>query len=68
MTRLEWENELAQFQEVLSPELRALIPEVRDRQKPLAKIGFARPIADHLNSRFEKESGGDAEDVKHSVG
>ncbi|KAL3092353.1 hypothetical protein niasHS_007562 [Heterodera schachtii] len=56
MTRLEWEDELEQFQEALTPELRSLLPEVRERQKPLAKIDFAAPIAEHLKHRFEKES------------
>lgn len=59
MTRLEWEREHAQFQNALPSELRALLPEVRDRQKPLAKIGFAAPIAEHLKSRFERETGAD---------
>lgn len=67
MTRLEWDRELAQFQDALPPDLRALLPEVRDRQKPLAKIDFAHPIAEHLKSRFEKETG-TAEDIKHAVG
>lgn len=54
MTRLEWEKESQQFQNALTPELRALLPEVQNRQKPLAKIDFAQPIAEQLNSRFQK--------------
>lgn len=54
MTRLEWEKELEQFQEKLTPELRALLPEVQNRLKPLAKVDFAQPIAEQLNSRFQK--------------
>uniref|UniRef100_A0A183CD86 G-patch domain-containing protein n=1 Tax=Globodera pallida TaxID=36090 RepID=A0A183CD86_GLOPA len=66
MTRLEWERELAQFQEALTPELRSLLPEVRERQKPLARIDFAGPIAEHLKQRFEKESES-AEDFKQPI-
>lgn len=54
MTRLEWEKELQQFQEALTPELRALLPEVQNRLKPLAKVDFSQPIAEQLNSRFQK--------------
>uniref|UniRef100_A0A914GY45 G-patch domain-containing protein n=1 Tax=Globodera rostochiensis TaxID=31243 RepID=A0A914GY45_GLORO len=66
MTRLEWERELTQFQEALTPELRSLLPEVRERQKPLARIDFAGPIAEHLKQRFEKESES-AEDFKQPI-
>lgn len=57
LTRLEWEKELAEFQEALTPELRALLPEVSTRQQPLAKVQFAQPIAEQLKSRFQSESG-----------
>jgi hypothetical protein len=65
MTRLEWEKEQAEFQEALTPELRALLPEVRDRLKPLAKIDYAAPIAEHLKARFQQETG---VEIKHEPG
>ncbi|VDN04941.1 unnamed protein product [Thelazia callipaeda] len=45
MTRIEWEQELHDFQNVLPPQLRSLIPEVKKRQKPLARTDLAAPIA-----------------------
>lgn len=55
MTTLEWEQELDDFQNALTPELRALLPEVNSRQQPLAKVDYAKPIAEQLSSRFRKE-------------
>uniref|UniRef100_A0A1I7SVN1 Uncharacterized protein n=1 Tax=Bursaphelenchus xylophilus TaxID=6326 RepID=A0A1I7SVN1_BURXY len=52
MTRLEWEEEIKQFENYLTPELRALLPSVRDRQQPLARLTTAQPIADQLKNRF----------------
>lgn len=57
MTRLEWDKELKEFQEALTPELRALLPEVNTRQQPLAKVQYAQPIAEQLKSRFQAENG-----------
>lgn len=53
MTRLEWEEECKQFEQHLTPELRSLLPSVRDRQQPLAKLSTAQPIADRLKQRFQ---------------
>jgi hypothetical protein len=63
LTRLEWERELAEFESHLTPELRALLPSVRSRQEPLAKLKTAQPIADLLKSRFQSESGVDTNKV-----
>jgi hypothetical protein len=56
MTQLEWEQELTEFQKYLTPELRALLPEVRARQQPLAKMVYSDTIAEQLKSRFQKET------------
>ncbi|VDN31547.1 unnamed protein product [Gongylonema pulchrum] len=57
LTTLEWEQELSDFQNILPPELRSLLPEVRMRQKPLVRIDIAAPIADVLKSKFTSSSG-----------
>lgn len=71
MTLLQWESEKIEFENVLPSELRVLLKEVQERQKPLAKLDFARPIAEHLKQRFARESGVDKEDyeeqIKHEV-
>ncbi|KAI6242165.1 G-patch domain-containing protein [Aphelenchoides fujianensis] len=59
MTRLEWEAEQKEFENHLTPELRALLPSVRARQEPLAKLITAQPFADQLKSRFQSETGKD---------
>lgn len=64
LTRLEWEQELAEFKRHLTPELRALLPEVKSRQQPLVKMDLAGPIAEQLKSRFQKETHETDEDVK----
>uniref|UniRef100_A0A914R680 Uncharacterized protein n=1 Tax=Parascaris equorum TaxID=6256 RepID=A0A914R680_PAREQ len=51
MTSLEWENELVEFQRILPPHLRSLLPEVKARQLPLANAEFAIPIAQALKSK-----------------
>ncbi|KAI1731848.1 g-patch domain-containing protein [Ditylenchus destructor] len=56
LTRLEWNEEFNQFKNALTPELRALLPEVRSRHEPLAKLDYAQPIAEKLQARFQKES------------
>ncbi|VDK73203.1 unnamed protein product [Litomosoides sigmodontis] len=56
MTRLEWDQELHDFQNVLPPELLSLIPEVERQQKPLASPNLAAPIADVLKSKFISSS------------
>lgn len=56
MTRLEWDQELHDFQNVLPPDLRSLILEVERQQKPLARPDIAAPIADVLKSKFVSNS------------
>ncbi|CAD5213196.1 unnamed protein product [Bursaphelenchus okinawaensis] len=56
MTVLEWEEEQKEFENHLTPELRSLLPSVRDRQQPLAKLETAQPIADMLKNRFQSEN------------
>lgn len=53
MTRLEWEEETKLFEQHLTPELRSLLPSVKDRQQPLARLSTAQPIADMLKNRFQ---------------
>ncbi|KAI6180796.1 G-patch domain-containing protein [Aphelenchoides besseyi] len=57
MTVLEWEAEKKEFEANLTPELRSLLPSVRARQEPLAKLTTAQPFADQLKSRFKVETG-----------
>uniref|UniRef100_A0A915PBV7 G-patch domain-containing protein n=1 Tax=Setaria digitata TaxID=48799 RepID=A0A915PBV7_9BILA len=52
MTRLEWDQELRDFQNLLPSELRLLVTEVEKRQKPLAGLEVAAPIADVLKLKF----------------
>ncbi|MCP9259340.1 hypothetical protein DINM_002292 [Dirofilaria immitis] len=56
MTRLEWDQELHDFQNMLPLELRSLIPEVERQQKPLAHPNVAAPIANVLKSKFISSS------------
>ncbi len=56
MTEWEWEAELRSFQSTLTPDLRALLPEVRSRQLPLAGANIAAPIAHVLKSKFTSSS------------
>nr|CAD2196844.1 unnamed protein product [Meloidogyne enterolobii] len=67
MTLLQWESEKADFEEALPSELRALLKDVQERQKPLARLDFARPIAEHLKNRFARESGVDKEDYEEQI-
>uniref|UniRef100_A0A914M243 G-patch domain-containing protein n=2 Tax=Meloidogyne incognita group TaxID=654580 RepID=A0A914M243_MELIC len=67
MTLLQWESEKADFEEALPSELRALLKDVQERQKPLARLDFARPIAEHLKNRFALESGVDKEDYEKQI-
>ncbi|EJW88539.1 G-patch domain-containing protein [Wuchereria bancrofti] len=52
VTRLEWEQELRDFQNMLSPELQSRISEIDGQQKPLARPDVAAPLADVLKSKF----------------
>ncbi|EFO24081.2 G-patch domain-containing protein [Loa loa] len=52
MTRLEWDQELHDFQNLLPPELQPLILEVEKQQRPLARPDIAASIADVLKSKF----------------
>ncbi|VIO91791.1 Uncharacterized protein BM_BM5278 [Brugia malayi] len=56
VTRLEWEQELRDFQNMLSPELRSRISEIDGQQKPLARPDVAAPLADVLKSKFISSS------------
>ncbi|CAK5073786.1 unnamed protein product [Meloidogyne enterolobii] len=67
MTLLQWESEKADFEEALPSELRVLLKDVQERQKPLARLDFARPIAEHLKNRFARESGVDKEDYEEQI-
>uniref|UniRef100_A0A0R3RSN5 G-patch domain-containing protein n=1 Tax=Elaeophora elaphi TaxID=1147741 RepID=A0A0R3RSN5_9BILA len=64
MTRLEWDQELHDFQNVLPPELLSLISEVEKQQKPLARPDLAAPIADVLKSKFISSSGSSSGKIK----
>ncbi|VDK62105.1 unnamed protein product [Onchocerca ochengi] len=66
MTRLEWDQELHDFQNVLSPELRSLISEVERQQKPLACPDIAAPIADILKSKFISSSSSSSGKMKET--
>lgn len=57
MTRLEWDQELHDFQNALPPELLSLMSKVERQQKPLARLDIAVPIADVLKSKFISSSG-----------
>ncbi|MFH4976478.1 hypothetical protein AB6A40_003187 [Gnathostoma spinigerum] len=52
LTRLEWDQEVTDFQNALPVKLRSLLPEVQARQMPLVKSALAAPIADILKSKF----------------
>ncbi|KHN71097.1 G patch domain-containing protein 1 -like protein [Toxocara canis] len=65
MTSVEWERELAEFQRVLPPYLRSLLPEVKARQMPLANADLAAPIAQILKSKFTPSSGGHSDRKKN---
>lgn len=52
MTSLEWDRELREFNAVLPPHLRALLPEVKSRQEPLAPVEVSLPIAQALKTKF----------------
>lgn len=67
LTRLEWERELIEFQAHLTPELRAMLPDVQARQAPLANLKTAQPIANLLKSRFQTESTSDIVKVSELV-
>lgn len=67
MTRLEWDQELHDFQNVLPPELLSLIPEVERRQKPLMRPDIAAPIADVLKSKFISSSSSSSGKVRELV-
>uniref|UniRef100_A0A914XFM3 G-patch domain-containing protein n=1 Tax=Plectus sambesii TaxID=2011161 RepID=A0A914XFM3_9BILA len=63
-TEWEWERELTEFQEQLTPELRAVLPEVKARQRPLANPAIATPFAHLLKSKFTTAAGADDEAPK----
>lgn len=65
MTRLEWDRELQDFQNILPPKLRSLLPEVERQQKPLARPDVAAPIADVLKSKFISSSGSYSNKVRN---
>uniref|UniRef100_A0A1I8BHG1 G-patch domain-containing protein n=1 Tax=Meloidogyne hapla TaxID=6305 RepID=A0A1I8BHG1_MELHA len=67
MTLLQWESEKSEFEDALPSELRALLKDVQERLKPLAKLDFARPIAEHFKNRFARESGVDKEDYEEQI-
>ncbi|OZC11650.1 hypothetical protein X798_01513 [Onchocerca flexuosa] len=66
MTRLEWDQELQDFQNVLPPELQSLISEVERQQKPLACPDIAAPIADVLKSKFISSSSSNSGKMKET--
>lgn len=69
MSVWEWEAESKDFEDLLWPEERANLPEVRSRQRPLANTALAAPIADILRSKFTAEKHGEgALPVRHRKG
>uniref|UniRef100_A0A0N5A8B8 G-patch domain-containing protein n=1 Tax=Syphacia muris TaxID=451379 RepID=A0A0N5A8B8_9BILA len=59
MTSLEWERELREFNAKLPANLRALLPEVKSRQQPLAPLELSLPIAEVLKKKFVTSSKGE---------
>ncbi|KAK0417208.1 hypothetical protein QR680_012881 [Steinernema hermaphroditum] len=65
MTELEWDREVAEFQKYLSREERDLLPEVRQKQVPLAaNLAFTVPLAEMLRSKFTTATHEDANSSK----
>jgi hypothetical protein len=52
LTEWEWEREMVEFQSELSPELRAVLPEVKARLLPLARPEVSASFAHLLKSKF----------------
>lgn len=52
MMVLEWEQELDDFQKILPPYLKRLLPEIRSRQQPLASLEIAAPITSVIKAKF----------------
>ena len=50
---------------MFSPELRSLLPEVRARQLPLAKLAYADSIMEQLKGRFQKETKPTPDELHH---
>ncbi|TKR78064.1 hypothetical protein L596_018931 [Steinernema carpocapsae] len=65
MTELEWDREVEEFQKYLSRDERDLLPEVRQKQVPLAaNLAFTAPLAEMLKSRFTSATHEDANSSK----